>query len=432
MKDVQIACGKKLDRRTLLRGAGVALALPWLDAMSPAFARDASSATTPRRFVAVSNALGFHAPHLFPEQAGADYEPSLYLRGLEDLRNDLTVFSGVSHPGVNGGHQAEASILTAAPMKGGSGSFKNSISLDQLMAKHLGGETRFPSLVISATGGSSPSYTENGSMIPAVQSAAALFAKLFVDDTPAEQQRQLQRLGEGRSIMDVVSEDARSLERDLGAPDRAKLDAYFTSVRDLELRLAANQDWVTRPKPKVDAAAPVDDAGMNDLAARERALFQVIRLALETDSTRFITLHSDGIGDVQQVPGVSEGYHALSHHGLDEGKIAQLGRVEKTLIDTWADFLRSLKISQQGSETLLDRTMALLTSNLGNASAHDTKNMPVLLAGGGFRHGQHLAFDRSDNYPLPNLYVQMLQRMGLEFRHFVTSTAESVTGFETL
>ena len=431
MKNTQIAFGKQLNRRTLLRGAGVALALPWLDAMTPAFAREASSATTPRRFVAVSNALGFHAPHLFPQQAGADYEPSLYLRGLEDLRGDLTVFSGVSHPGVNGGHQAEASILTAAPMKGGAGSFKNSVSLDQLMAKHLGGETRFPSLVINATGASSPSYTENGAMIPAEQSASALFAKLFVDDTPEEREKQVERLREGRSIMDIVTEDAHSLERGLGPQDRAKLDAYFTSVRDLELRLAANEDWVNRPKPKIDAEPPVDDAGMNDLAARERALFGVIRLALETDSTRFITLHSDGIGDVQQVPGVEEGYHALSHHGLDEGKIEQLGRVEKTLIDTWADFLRSLKCSQQGSETLLDRTIALLTSNLGNASAHDTKNMPVLLAGGGFRHGQHLAFDRKDNYPLPNLYVQMLQRVGLEHRTFATSTAESVSGFET-
>ncbi|MBI1354669.1 MAG: DUF1552 domain-containing protein [Acidobacteria bacterium] len=430
MPRVQTAFRKKLDRRTLLRGAGVALALPWLEAMQPAFARESAEAS-PRRFVAVSNALGFHAAHLFPEQAGADYEPSPYLRGLEDLRGDMTVFSGVSHPGVNGGHQAEASILTAAPMKGGAGSFKNSISLDQLMAKHLGGETRFPSLVLNATGPSSPSYTENGSMIPALQSASGLFAKLFVDDSAEEQAKQVQRLREGRSIMDIVTEDAHSLERDLGAQDRVKLDAYFTSVRDLELRLAANEDWVKRPKPKVDAPPPTDDAGLNDLAARERTFFGVIRLALETDSTRFITLHSDGIGDVQQVAGVHEGYHALSHHGLDAGKIEQLGRVEKTLIDTWADFLRSLKSSEQGSATLLDRTMALLTSNLGNASAHDTKNMPVLLAGGGFRHGQHLAFDRKDNYPLPNLYVQMLQRMGLETRSFVTSTAESVAGFET-
>ena len=426
MRNDRFAFRSRLSRRTLLRGAGVAVALPWLDAMSPAFGR-ATDSKGPRRFVAVTLGLGFHAPNLFPEQAGANYQPSVYLAEIPDLLGDLTVFSGVSHPGVTAGHQAEACILTGAPMAGGSQvGFRNSISLDQLMAKHLGGETRYPSLVLSPTDGSSPSYTENGAMIPAEQSPTEVFAKLFLDDTPAEREKQARRLRQGRSIMDIVGADAKSLEGRVGPGDRQKLDEYFTSVRDLEKRLAANESWALRPKPKVDAPPPAEIADKNDLAARKRAMLDVMYLALETDSTRFMTMHIGGGNVTLPLEGVREGYHSLSHHGKDPEKIQQLTLVEKELINEWARFVRRLKDSKQADSSLLDRTMVLLTSNLGNASSHDTKNMPVVLAGGGFRHGQHLAFDRADNYPLTNLYVQMLQRAGLEFDSFATSTAQSV------
>jgi hypothetical protein len=420
-----------LSRRTLLRGAGVAMGLPWLEAMAPAFASSLAG-ESPRRFVSLSLGLGFHAPNLFPEQAGRDYEPTVYLRELADLREDFTVFSGVSHPGVTAGHQAEACILTAAPITGGgTGGFRNSVSIDQLMAKHLGGHTRYPSIVLNIQDNTSPSYTENGAMIPAEKSADKVFAKLFLDDTPEEQQRQAERLRQGRSIMDIVGADAKALEAEVGPGDKRKLDAYFTSVRELELRLAANQDWALKPKPKVEKPESLKTIDLSDLSSRQHAMLDIIHLALETDSTRFVTLHIGGANEVLPKPGVNEGYHSLSHHGLDPDKIAQLTIVEKTIIDVWSGYLRKLKASQEGGTSLLDRTMNLLTSNLGNASAHDTKNMPVVLAGGGFRHGQHLAFDRKDNYPLTNLYVQMLQRIGLEERSFVSSTAESVTGFET-
>ena len=420
----------RLSRRTLLRGAGVAMGLPWLDAMTPAFARSVDGGS-PRRFVSLSLGLGFHAPNLFPETAGRDYEAPVYLQELADLRHDLTVFSGVSHPGVTAGHQAEACILTAAPIVGGgTGGFRNSISLDQMMSKHLGGHTRFPSLVLNISDNTSPSYTDNGAMIPAEKSPEKVFAKLFLDDTPEEQQRQSERLRQGRSIMDIVGADARALEAEVGPGDKRKLDAYFTSVRQLELRLAANQEWALKPKPKVEAPASLRAIDLSDLSSRQRAMLDIMHLALETDSTRFITLHIGGANEVLPKDGVNEGYHSLSHHGLDPEKIAQLTIVERTIIGVWGEYLRKLKASEEGGTNLLERTMNLLTSNLGNASAHSTKNMPVVLSGGGFRHGQHLAFDRENNYPLTNLYVQMLQRVGLEERSFVSSTAESVTGFE--
>ena len=373
---------RKLSRRTMLRGAGVAIAVPWLSAMTRAFASEAE--TPPRRFVAMTLGLGLHADNLFPANAGRDYEPSLYLAAIQDLRERLTVFSGVSHPGVSGGHRAEASLLSAAPMSNSAAS-RNTVSLDQLMAKHLGNHTRFPSLVLGLGGSNSPSYTENGSMIPAEDSPSRLFERLFVDDSPAERAKQTHRAREGQSIMDLVADDAKSLERQLGPGDRDRLDSYFTSVRELEKRLVESEAWANRPKPKVDAKKPVDISNSSDFVGRQRLMSEMVRLALSTDSARFITLHFGGSGGVVPIPGVDEGYHTLSHHGQDDEKLAQLALVETEIVRAWGDFLRDLECTSDDRGNLLDHTAVFLTSNLGNASSHDNRNMPVLLAGGRFR-----------------------------------------------
>ncbi|WP_283430921.1 DUF1552 domain-containing protein [Neorhodopirellula lusitana] len=413
---------RSLSRRTLLRGsAGVSIALPWLSSMVPAFGNKVSAATTsPRRFVGISNALGFHGPNLFPEKSGRDYETTRYLKPIEDLRDQFTVISGASHPDVGGGHKAEPCILSAAPYSGSN--FRNTISLDQVMAQELGGETRHPSLVLSSNGTTGTSYTANGSMIPPENSPQRLFAQLFTDGSPESRRAQKQRIREGRSIMDIVSEEAKAMQRRLGPGDRDKLDAYFTSVRDLERRLVVNQGWATRPKPKVGVDAPDPVRDNSDTIAKQTAMHDVIFLALQTDSTRFITMHTSGNGGRVPLEGVEQGYHQLSHHGRDEKKIAQLAIIEEAQMRSWGELVRRLHETQDGEGTLLDQTMLLLTSNLGNASAHDTKNMPVIVAGGGFQHGQHLAFDRKNNYPLPNLYTSMLQRLDLEVDTFASAT----------
>lgn len=423
MQRSNISFGRKLDRRTVLRGTGVALGLPWLTAMQPALAKEAAQAN--KRFVAMTLTLGLHSPNLVPEGVGKNYKPSLYLKDLQDLRENLTVISGSSHPGVTGGHRAEASLLTAAPQGGGRA--RNTVSIDQHLAKHLGDSTRFPSLVLSASGSDSPSYTENGSMVPAESSPARLFARLFVDDTPKERELQARRIVEGRSIMDLVADDAKSLQRELGNGDKDRLDAYFTSVRDLEKRMAESEKWARLPKPKVDEAMPVDVTNPSDVIGRQKTMHDVIRLALKTDSSRFITFHTGGGGSVVPIDGVDEGYHTLSHHGMDEEKLEQLAIVERAIVNQWAEFLRDLKNIDDGEGTLLDNTSVLLTSNLGNASNHSNKNMPVLLAGGGLNHAGHLAFDQKNNYPLPNLFVSLLQNCGLEIDRFATSTG-TMTG----
>ena len=323
---------------------------------------------------------------------------------------------------MTGGHTAEGSIFSACPNQRGSVS-RNTISLDQLMAKQLGHETRFPSLVLNTGSESSPSYTENGAMIPAVSNAMSLFTKLFVNDTPAEQARQAELISRGRSVMDVIGAEAKALQREVGAGDRDKLDAWFTSVRDMEQRLVANKEWIARPKPKVPLQAPTRIPRDNAVEV-ERIFLDIIHMALVTDSTRFVTLHITG-NAVNGIEGVDESYHTLSHHGLDDEKLRQLTLVEQGVINEWGGFLRKLK-----TDRLLDETMVLLTSNLGNASSHDNRNMPVLFAGGGFKHGQHLAFDQKNNYPLPNLYLSALRRLGIENEKFATSTGE-MTGLAT-
>jgi len=404
----------------MLRGAGITLGLPLLEAMTPAFAA-VKETKQAKRFVGMSLALGLHNPNLVPQGSGREYKPSRYLAGIQDLREDFTVVSGSSHPGVTGGHTAEGSIFSACPNARGS-TTRNTISLDQLMSKHLGHETRFPSLVLNTNSQTSPSYTENGTMIPAENSAMKLFTRLFVNDTPAEQERQAELIRQGRSVMDVVGAEAKSLQREVGAGDRDKLDAWFTSVRELEQRLAANEAWTHKPKPKVKLAPPTKIPRDNEVEV-DRIFLDIVHMALVTDSTRFITLHVTG-NNVQGIEGVDESYHTLSHHGMDADKLEQLARVEQGVIHTWAAFLRKLK-----TDKLLDETMVLLTSNLGNASSHDNKNMPVLCAGGGFKHGQHLAFDQKENYPLPNLYLSMLHRLGMQDEAFATSKGE-MSGLE--
>ena len=413
MNSASFTTKRHLSRRTVLRGLGISLGLPVLEAMTPAFAAVPETRQA-KRFVGISLALGLHNPHLVPETAGRDYKPSQYLQSLQNIRQDFTVISGSSHPGVSGGHTAEGSIFSACPNQRGATS-RNTISLDQLMAKHLGHETRFPSLVLNTNSQSSPAYTENGAMIPAENNAMKLFAKLFVNDNATEQDRQTELIRRGRSVMDVVGAEAKTLMREVGAGDRDKLDAWFTSVRDLEQRLVANEEWIRKPKPKVNAKAPAQIPRDNEVAV-ERIYLDIIHLALATDSTRFITLHVTG-NAVTGLDGVDESYHGLSHHGMNEEKLRQLAIVEQGMINEWGGFLRRLK-----ADSMLDETMVLMTSNLGNASSHDNKNMPVLFAGGGFKHGQHLAFDQKNNYPLPNLYLSTLHRLGLQEENFATST----------
>ncbi len=414
---------RQLTRRTFLRGAGAALSLPFLDAMRPAFATaaDKAAAAKPaRRMVAIETDLGIMPQFFFPEKAGSDYPLSPYLEILKDFRKDLTVLSGVSHPDVDGGHASAIAFLTAAPHPG-SGSFRNTISLDQLAAERMGAVTRFPSFTLRVSSVSALSFTRSGVAIPGEHSPAALYKRMFVQGTAKETDARIEDLRVGRSVLDFVTDDAKRLERELGPRDRARLDQYFTSIRDLEGLFLSSEEWERLPKPSTKAPQPADITDDKRLIDRSRLMFDLVRLALESDSTRLVTINI-GASGVLQIPGVSHETHSLSHHGNVEATIAELRKVEEAQFQALSELLGGLRGVQEEGATLLDRTMVLYGASLGSANSHSTVNLPVLLAGGGFRHGQHLAFDRQNNYPLPNLFVSMLQRLGIETDKFASST----------
>jgi len=399
------------------------MALPFLESMSAPFARSAAG-PVPRRMFCICNNLGVLPQPFFPGDAGRDYTPSPYLKLLAEHRADFTVLSGVSHPFVDGGHPSDISFLTAAPHPASS-SFRNSISLDQLVAERMGMLTRFPSLTLAVNGGRSLSWTRTGVAIPPEGRASGVFQQLFLQGTPAEIERQVRELDTGRSILDVVSEQARELRRNVGARDCFRLDQYYSGVRDLEHRLQESRSWAHRPKPKVKASPPTDPASPAQYMAKVQIMYDLARLAFETDSTRAITLMLNSVGTpVVQIAGatITDSYHNLSHHGMAEEKLTQLKVIDEWQMRLLAGLFQGLKSAREDGARLLDRTMVLYGSNLGDANAHSTTNLPTLLAGGGFRHGQHLAFDRGRNYPLPNLLLSMLQRMGIEETAFGPST----------
>lgn len=413
-----------ITRRRVLRGVGVALALPLAESLVPTRVSAAGS-PKPRRFLAICDNLGVMTEHLFPATAGRDYQETPYLAPLRAHRKDLTVVSGTSHPSVDGQHASDVCFLTAAPHPG-SGSFRNTISLDQYIAEHVGGATRFPSLTLAVNSRKrSISWTASGVAVPPEDRAAEVYRQLFLQGSAAEVEAQIRRLDAGRSVLDTVAEQARRAQRDAGARDRARLDQYFTGVRELEARLKAAREWERRPKPRAPIALPVDPDDPAAYVRKVELMYDMIRVAFETDSTRVVALLLNSL-DTPVVDGAgernTEGYHGLSHHGKSESKRAQLRVLDEIQMKLLARLLGDLGRVDEGGESLLDRTVVLWGSNLGDANAHVTTNMPILLAGGGFRHGQHLAFDRVRNYPLPNLFVSVLHRLGIEAERFASST----------
>ena len=426
-----ISTRRALSRRQFLRGTGIVLSLPLLDSMLPTFARASTSAkggpTKPRRMLAVCNNLGLLPDQFFPTQTGRGYALSPYLQHLAGHREDFTVFSGVSHPDVDAGHPADVCFLTAAPHPG-SGGFRNTISLDQYIAERIGHLTRFPSLTLGVNvqqGQRSLSWTGSGALIPCEEKASDVFRRMFVQGSPAEVAAQMRKLEQGQSILDAVAGQAKDLQRGVTARDRDRLDQYFTSVRDLEQRMQMSREWETRPRPVVNAPAPLDPASPKQYMDKVALMYDMARLAFETDSTRSISLLLDSVsspaiefGDTK----LTDGYHNISHHGKSEAKLNQLKAIDVWHMKLLAKLFTDLKSIQEDGESLFDRTMILYGSNLGNANTHVTTNLPTLFAGGGFLHGQHLGFDKEHNYPLPNLFVSMLRRMEIDADKFASST----------
>ena len=409
-------------RRGFLKAAGLSLALPLmgraLETRVAAESQRTGLEQPPQRMVCLCTTLGLYTDDFTPAEEGKGYTLSPYLQPLAGQRDRLTVFSGLSHPEVDGGHSSEMSFLTGAPHPAAA-SFRNTISLDQYAAAQLAPNTRLPYLTLS-TGGSTLSWTNAGVAIPAESSPRKLYETLFLDGSERDRQRRRDDLANGRSVLDLVSSRARKMETQGSAADRQTLQQYFTSVREMEQRLESSQAWVDRPKPQVEMAAPEDVTDRADFVPRQRLLYDLLVLALQTDSTRIATLMLAGNNLKPPLEGVESDWHNLSHHGRDPEKIAQLRLIELEEMRLLGRFLDQLAEVPEAGRTLLDSTMVLFGSNLGNASNHSTKNMPMLLAGGSFDHGRHLAYDAEDPPALAKLYVSMLQKLGLETDRFAS------------
>ena len=414
----------KTNRRTFLQAAGVSVSLPLLESFGAS-----SVEAAPKRMIAINQDLGFIPKLFFPKNAGRDYTMSPYLEKITEHREQFTIFSGLSHPGVDGGHRADKTFLTAAPHPGRA-SFRNSISLDQVMANEVGNKTRFRSLSLGINDARSLSYTQAGVEIPTIKSAADLYKKMFLQGDRNAMEAQLERLQRKGSILDVVLGQSSRLSKRVSDSDRQRIDQYQTAVRSLEQRLTDAKAWEARPKPTVDEAMPEYPEDKKEFFEMVRMMNDMCRLALQTDSTRVITLF---LGSVR-TPGVTfddgrtlGGYHNLSHHGKDEVKLSRLEEIENAQMELFGEFLRDLKSVNEVDGNLLDNTMVLYGCHMGDANIHNNSNLPVILAGGGFRHGQHLAFNSQNNTPLCNVFVSMLQNMGVETDRFASSTG-SLTG----
>ena len=400
--------------RQFLRAAGACLALPSLGR--------AAEKLPVKRLLAIHVPLGMMPQFFFPK---AGERSSSYLDLLSNHRRHFTALSGMSHPGVDGNHHAGQCFLTGAPHPG-QPTFRNSVSLDQLAAEHIGLETRFPSLALSVRKGEhyadSIAVSRSGVVLPTETSVERLYRRLFVAGTPEEKAATMRRIVAGGSVLDLLKDKAVRLEKSAAPEDRSRLDQYFQSVRELEGRLERNIAWEKRPKPATDYPHPRDIADANEVIAKSKLMFDLIRLALQTDSTRVVTLTLSTFSVVPHVQGVKNETHSLTHHGNEPEKIAELFKIEEAQMAAFGSLLEALRAVEETGGSLLDHTQVLYGSCLGNANSHSNQNLPVILAGGGFEHGRDLSFDTQNNAPLANLFLTMLHGLGIDAPKFASST----------
>lgn len=417
-------------RRSFLKAAGVTIALPLLE--SSQSARAAGPRTkAPTRMVCIGNEFGMYPGAFWPKTFGPDYEATPLLKPLTPHRRDFTVFSHLDH-GLKGGHFAIHGYLTGVKAADAKGMKDGGISLDQRAAEFVGSQTRFPSLTIGSEdglhGGCRMSWTRTGTRVPPIPGPRELFRQLFVNDSAEAKKKAADRILLQESILDAVQGDAKSLERQLSKSDRQKLDEYFSSIRDVEVKLQLDRQWQKVPKPKPPIIEPENRGLTNDLPA----LYELIALALQTDSTRVATLEIGGSFAASAL-GIRKGYHSLSHHGKAKANIDLLVQIEKYQMEQFAKFVERLKSIRdlQSDCSLLEHTMVLMGSGMGNANSHTNSDLPVILAGGGFRHGEFKQFpsESGRRIPLSNLFVSMLQRFGVETDEFSMSTG-TLSGLE--
>ena len=401
----------RLSRRRFLQGTGIALSLPAFDSLAAGLS---AAKKPPRRLVCIGNHLGFYPGNFFPKAAGKDYVATSTLKPLEKHRDQLTVFSQLDH-GLNGGHKAVQGFLTSIKKEEAAGFPGKNISLDQAAAEHVGSSTRFPSINTGISKGTDMCWSRAGVHVPPINNPATLFRGLFVNSPQSAREAERTRLKHRAGVLDALRDSASALNRTLNAADRDKLDQYLTSVREVERRLQMSKEWLNRPKPK----APIDEVLDEERQHIDEValLYDLMALALQTDSTRVATLET-GLGFRTAELDLG-GYHGLSHHGKSKDRIGQLQIVEAFLTTKLSNFISRLKEAK-----IFDNTLVVFGSGMSDGSRHSNRNLPVLLAGGGFKHQGHVVCpaEQHKRVPLSNLWLSVLQWFGSETDRFGRST----------
>ncbi len=416
-------------RRFVMRSIAGSLALPGLASLnSESLAGDSAIAPSRgagvgvRRFVAVGNLLGFQTKQLFPETTGKDFETTTLLKPLAANRDQCTIYRGLDH-GIRGGHFAVHTFLSGLLHHESKNRADGNVTIDQFIADEVGTQTRFPSLTVGSEGGihggCQLSWTKSGVRVPPITGPAELFERLFVTESKERRAQQVKANSLQTSILDSIRDEAGSLSKRVNKEDQAKLDEYFSSIRDVEKRLEFRKRWADQPKPQPPLDKPANVNMVDDLPM----LYELIALALQTDSTRVATLEIGG-SFLPQNLGIDKAYHGLSHHGNDKEAIAHLIALETYQLEHFGKFLTRLAAMQDGEQTLLDSTAVLFGSGMGNANSHTNTDLPIILAGGGYGRGEFKKAKSSGpgKVPLCNLFLDIAQRMGVETESFGTST----------
>ncbi len=405
-----------LDRRRFLRGLGFSLALPMLESFKDASLQAAGSSNPAKRLVCIGTYLGFHQADFFPRQTGKSYDMPYVLEPLTRFRDQFSIFSGLDHRGRHG-HEGWKAWM--------SGSASGSVSMDQLVADHVGHHARYGSLQLTC--GTPPdaarlSFTREGVALPMIGRPSVLFQTLFRSDS--DRARMAYVLDGNGSVLDDVMEEAKAIQGQVSRRDQEKLDEYLTSLREVERRLQKQKDWLERPYPKTDyVLAPVDPVSPEQALECERVMYDLMALSLTTDSTRVLSFLVPGWSQVFEINGrrLSAGYHGLSHHGKEAAKIAEYNLVGREHVQRFSQFLEKVSSHQDAQgRSLLDSTLIVFGSGMGNSNTHDNSNLPTLISGGGFKHGHHWAYERSTRRPrlLGDLFITMMQQFGMEIDQF--------------
>ncbi|EMI21957.1 secreted protein containing DUF1552 [Rhodopirellula maiorica SM1] len=412
------------NRRHVLKGLGGVLSLPLLEASVSNVDAATTTSQTPTRLLVVGNPLGAHPEHFFPTDFGKNFTISPTLKPLEWAKDRMTIVSHTDH-GMNNGHGREISFLSGVLPANAAAYPEKNMSVDQVMARHTSGKVRYSSINAALERGIRMNWTANGTELEPFTDPQRLFDHLFLNLSAKEKKVRRELIERNGSILDAVSGQFARLQQRASQSDKQRLEQYANSLRELENSFADRSAWIDRDKPKFDISEHFQQYEVT-VENRYNAIFDMIAYAFQTDMTRVATVGFPNELKYTDVEGVTRGYHACTHNGQDEAIISELVAIESFQIAQLSRCMKKLDSIPEpnANGSMLDHTIVLFGSGMGYGGTHSNRNLPIMVAGGGFKHLGHVDArnNAGANMPLCNLYVTLLQRFGIERDKFNTST----------